>query len=165
MAATLEAKSEYRLSGLYQAAADITQPGDPIAINRLQSWSNGVSSNQADLMFRATKSVAAAPLNIDLAGIEKDQFGTTLTFVRVRELVIVNKSTNAADVLELSGNFFATQVLGGTSPKLKLGPSGILVLRNPLDGYGVAAGTNDIITVDPGAKTISFEIIILGNSS
>lgn len=149
-------------TGVFTKALDLTTPTEAIAINKSQSLTNGTGSGQANQVFTDQRTVSAASENLDLAGGLTDAFGDTITFTGIKMLMVKNLSTTAGQDLTLSGNFLDDDMLGGGSSTVILGPGGIFFISSPVDGFDVTAGTGDILTVDPAANTISYDIVLLG---
>jgi len=149
-------------SGSFTKALDLTTPTEVLNISKSQTLANGTGANQANQIWSDTRSVAAAPENLDLAAVLVDAFGDTLTFTKVKMLMVHNKSTTPGEDLTLSGNFVDNDMLGGADSTIVLGPGGICLLTSPVDGFTVTATTGDILTVDPGAATIAYDVLIVG---
>lgn len=132
------------------------------------AFSSGTGSNAIDVWFSDDRSLAAASEGLDLSGTLTNAFGSTVSQVEVRFLLIYNSSTT--DVL-LVGGAAANQAYAGlfaaTNDIITIGPSGFLLWYSPLDGKGltVAAGTADQLKIDAGAATISYSIYIGGVSA
>lgn len=139
-------------------------------VDYVRSLADGTSANQADIVYTASDSVTASGTdNIDLAGSLSDAFGNTLTYVEIVGLVVVNKNTTSGDTIDVTpgaSNGIST-ILGGTDPTIEVGPGGVLVLFSPVDGYGVTAGTHDILSITEtgGANAVTYDIYILGRTA
>jgi hypothetical protein len=164
MARTLAANVSTNVTGTYKNVQALTSPTETLQFNLSQNYTNGTAAQQATLAWSDTRTLTAAPENIDLsnsANAIKDGFGTPLLLTKFRELIIKNNSTTPGQVLTVSGTAL-NGVLGGTSPTVKIGPGGVHRFSSPIDGYTVTAGTGDTLTLDPGANTFSYSIILLG---
>lgn len=149
----------------------------PIEISNKYTFSDGtgtgtvsISSNVGTITVKGTKiyqasgSAAATPTDIDLTAVVNVD-GTT-GFATVRAIFIFNDSTTDAHTLTTGAgtNPFKTY-LGGTSPTLAIDPGGVFMLLKPLGaaGHTVTNSSNDIIRLDPGANTVPYRIIVVGN--
>lgn len=133
-------------------------------------YATGTASNQQDRVWSDTRSAAAAADTIDLAGsLTAAIGGATITFVEVRGIAIRNKATTAAHILSVGAgsNPAFSGLFGATGDVIKVPASGMFFWHAPLDGGGLAvtAGTGDILTIDPGANTVSYDILIWGASA
>lgn len=127
----------------------------------------GTGSNQADKMWYDTRTLAATSEDLDLAGSLVDVFGNTVTFAKIKAIIIHNKSTTATENLAVGGaaaNQFINW-LANASDIVNVGPDGILFLWSPIDGYAVTAGSGDLLKIDAGSDTITYDIIIIGTSA
>ena len=133
----------------------------------IDALANGTAADQADLLFWDKRTLAATSEELDLAGGLTDAFGNTLTFVKIKGILIHNRSTTATENLAVGGaaaNAFANWVASATDI-LNVGPSGMLLLWSPMDGYAVTAGTGDLLKIDAGTDTITYDILLLGTSA
>jgi len=130
-------------------------------------WLTGTSASQADVVFSQTLSAAASPQTLDLRGGQNSELtGAALNFVEVIAVIIRNKSTTATENLTIgAGSNPWGGMHGATTHTNVIGPGGLFVWTSPIDGVAATAGTADILTVDPGADTISFDAIIIGRSA
>lgn len=163
MANTLTIDLIAKLEGTYQATGGLTNALETIAINYTKSLTNGTGDNKADRFFRVSASAAAAAVTYDLdSGDLVDIYGNAITFTKIRALVIVNKSTTSGEILTIGGDWFTTKVLSGTTPSLDIQPDSTLFLTAAIDGYVVTATSADVLSIDPGANTISYDLILVG---
>ena len=149
------------ICGGFTSALDLSTPIDTLNLIKSKIFTNGTGTDQVNSRFHDTRTVTGAPENLDLAGGITDSFGVVITFTTVKLLFIHNKATTTANTLSIEGSFVNNGIVTA-SEDLVLGPDGILFLTSPMDGYTVTAGTGDILTVDPGANTITYDIVIAG---
>jgi len=135
-------------------------------VDHTLSMATGTSNSQADEVWSDTRSAAGAVDDLDLAGTLTAADGSTITFVEVTGVYIRNKSTTTAETLTIGAgsNPFITWLIA-TGDGVVIGPNGTFLIESPVDGYTVTAGTADILRVDPGANTISYDIVIWGRSA
>ena len=108
----------------------------------------------------------ATTLALDLAGGLTDIEGVAITMVEVTGITIKNKSTVSGEILIVgAGSNPLLNWIKATGDAVHIGPSGILHITSPIDGYAITASTGDILTIDSGAATISYEYIIHGRSA
>lgn len=140
-----------------------TTAAETIGIDASQTYTDGTAANQAKQPWGSEEvELAAAPGNIDLSGVVTDAFGATVAFTKIKELWIFNTSLVTGANLTLTGNFGdAAFAAGGTFSHI-VPPNGHFHVSNPGAGYTVTATTGDIITIDPGAATITYKAWALG---
>jgi len=159
--ANLTSTLEVRYKSTQTVASDLSD-GAPDVINQTLSKSTtyGTTSNKADKVFHDQATASAAAVTYDLAdGTLTDIKGASVVMAKVRKLVIHNTSTTTTEKLTIGGG---SDPIAGISGEI--GPDGWIVWENPVDGYTVGANA-DVITVDPGADTITFDIWIVGTSA
>lgn len=156
--------------------AMVTNPLDIEArsssIKRLQrlSLGNGTGAGLADLSWSDRRTLGpSATEDLDLAGLLTGPFGATITFARIRALLVVTDPANVNNV-----------VVGGQAVNGWLGPFGALahtIAIQPGDfllqtargatAWPVTAGTADLLRVaNSGAGTgVEYEIVLIGASA
>lgn len=158
---TVSGKHESDATGILSGV-----PNRSIAIPEFkQVYGDGTSANQVNAIIDQTRSVAGSPENLDLTGGLTDAFGNAVTFALIRDLIIRNRSETSGQDLELSGNFVTGALLADwvdDSLKIRVPPGGTFRLASPVDGFTVTGTLQDVLTVDPGANTISYDLVILG---
>ena len=159
MATTLNAILSGSLIGQYKKTSDLTTVIEAINHTFSSSYSNGTGENQANAFYSDTRSLAGTNESFDLNAIT-DIYGSTLNFTSIKFMYVKNKSTTSGELLTLSGDFLASMD-GGTGPTHAIGPSGIFLADNPIDGFSVVNTTQDTLTIT-NAQSFSYDIILLG---
>lgn len=155
---------------------DETYPGDlgttfkqhrfPTSLSMPQVRGTGLTAGLQDEVFTDTITATAAPVAIDLRGVLQAANGHIINFAEVTGFKIANLSEVSGETLIIgAGSNPFISWLNATGNAVVLGPGGIFAISSPLDGYATTAATADILTIDPGAATITFEIEILGRSA
>jgi len=133
------------------------------------SFTDGVGANQAKAAFADERTLAAsANESLDLAGGLTDVFGNTITFTKIKAIVVQAAAANSNDVVigGAASNGF-TSFVGAADDTIKVKPGGMLVLVAPdANGYAVVASTGDLLKVaNSGAGTaVTYKIIIIGTT-
>jgi hypothetical protein len=152
-----------RLDGTYLDTRDVTNATQKLNPSKLQTWTNGNGQNQFNRYFDQKVTLAVStPQSWDLYGSLSDVFGNTLNLVKVKFLWIEHLGSTAGETLTIDGTFIERVILSGTTPTYKLGPGGVWFTQDPIDGWAVTNTTDDVITLDPGAKDFDVRIIIGG---
>jgi hypothetical protein len=152
-------------------AIDLGVSKAPQSLSRSMSLASGVAAGQADRVFSDRRTLAAsATEDLDLAGALVDAFGATVTFARVKGLVIAAAAGNTNNVVlgNATSNAWAT-LLGATST-VTLRPGAFLALGTGAAdavGYAVTAGTGDLLKVaNSGAgSSVTYDVHIIGASA
>lgn len=156
----------------YTKALDLSIATVPLLKDYTKSYQSGTGAGQADLVFHDTRTLApSASEDLDLAGVLLDAFGTVLTFVRLKYVIVAAADANTNNVL-VGG--VANAVASFLSPAA----TGLITLRPGADfkitagiadaiGYAVTAGTADLLHVaNSGAGTsVNYDVIIGGCSA
>jgi len=159
------------VSGLLTRTADLSTPADSLSWRRGVHLESGTTAGKADLRFADTRTLAAsATEDLDLAGVLTDAFGSALTFVRVKGIVISASSANSNNVVvgAAASNQWATLLNATGTITLRPGAT-FAAMSGSADATGMAvtAGTGDLLKVaNSGAGTsVSYDIVIIGASA
>ena len=139
----------------------------PASLGVPLTLADGTAANQADLLFSDQRSSASEEL--DLAGSLTDAFGATITFARIKAILIKNAATSTKD-LYLGGaasNAFSGMFTASTH-KAICRPGGALFFWAPdATAWAVTAGTGDLLKIasSDGTTSITYDIIIVGASA
>jgi hypothetical protein len=151
-------------------AFDLAPGRVPLEFTKALDLASGTGLNQADRIFHDQRTLAAsASEDLDLAGGLTDAFGATLTFARVKGLIIVAAAANTNNVV--IGNATANAFVGpfgAATHTLAVRPGGVLALFAPdATAYAVTAGTGDLLKVlnSAGGTSVTYDLIIVGASS
>jgi hypothetical protein len=150
------------------SAVDFGTADLPIQVARALSFADGSGANQANKLFTDRRTLAASGTeDIDLAGVLTDPFGATITFAKIRAMIIAADEGNANNVVVggAASNGFLGWVADATD-KVIVGPGGLFVIAKPdLAGYTVTAGTGDLLHVaNSGAGTgVTYDLVLLGS--
>jgi hypothetical protein len=159
-----------QLDALLTSALDLSTVSSPLTIAQHYPLSSGTGANQADKAWSDTRTLAASGTeNLDLAGVLVDAFGATITFVKVKAMLIRAASGNTNDVL-VGGHATTAFVNWVSDPTdvVVVKPGGLFLLVAPnAAGYGVTAATGDLLKVTNSAGTtgVTYDVAILGTSA
>lgn len=138
----------------------------PVLLDLSAQLANGTSANQASQIYSASGTLAgSATANIDLAGSLVNAFGATITFTKIKLLVLrAAAANNVANNLQLTrpaSNGFVWFLAGGDG--FYLAPGAFALWFDPV-GVAVTASTGDLLTLTNGAgtNTIAYDLLIVG---
>lgn len=153
---------------LYTAYTDDTtgiveKPQSSINFTTPLTIANGAGANQAADQFTETGTLAsAATKNFDFFGGLTNQFGTTISWAKMKALVIKNRGTDST--LKVYGNLM-TNVLGHASAKLVI-PPGCVYAHTFMSAAGITVqSAQEIITLEhaaDGSLAITYDLMVLG---
>lgn len=132
------------------------------------SLANGTGASQADLVFSDERTLSAsASENLDLAGTLTDAFGATITFAKIKAIMVLADAGNTNDVVvgNAASNGF-TGFFGGATHTVSVKPGGVFMIAHPGTGWTVTAGTGDILKMlnSAGTTGVTYRVVILGTS-
>jgi len=136
--------------------------------NVTDQLTSGTGLDEADVLwFAKARSLAATTEELDLAGSLSDAYGSTVTAAKVKGLFIKNNSTTAGETLKIGGAAANAFLLFDNATDIyELGPNGIFFVWEPsLAGLPVTASTGDLLKMDSGASTLTYDIAVWGTSA
>ena len=172
MADTLSTELKASLTWLLSEALDLSTVSDHAKLEYDETVTDGTGADEADLLWHDERQVvAAANDDLDLTALTQTVFGSTVTvsFAKVKALLIVNTSTTAGDALHVggagAGAAFATPFSGDADALVEVGADGCLLLSNKKDGWTVTPTTGDVLRIhNPGAASVTYRIALIGTS-
>ena len=139
------------------------------------SLANGTAAGQADLVYHGQRTLAAsATEDLDLAGVLSDAFGATLTFVRIKGLIVAangtsgTPNTNNVIVGAASGSPWAALLSATGTVTLRPGAVFAVVAgATDATGYAVTATSADLLKVanSAGGTSVTYDIVVVGASA
>lgn len=140
---------------------------DPLISDYSVFLGSGTGANQASNMFHDQRTLTASSTeNLDLAGVLTNGFGVTLTFTKIKAIIIHAASTNTNDVLVggAASNAWVGWV-GDATDIVKVKPGGTLIWIAPdVNGGAVVASTGDLLKVanSSSGTSVVYDVVILG---
>lgn len=162
---TIEAAIEATLS----SALDLAVATVPFDISKRITLASGTGANQADLVFADNRTIAASGNeDLDLAGVLAGPLGGTLTFVKVKAVLIraAVGNTNNVRVTRPAAN--GVPLFLAASDGIDVPPGGMFLFVAPgAAGVAVTAATGDLINVaNSGSGTsVNYDVVIIGTSA
>lgn len=148
-----------------------TQVGGQVTKNRIDvakilQLLNGTGAGNANKSwYGAARSIAGSGTDVlDLAGVLTDAFGATLTFTKVKAIVVLPAAANGSTLKLGGGTNPIVSLFGAGTDKITLRPGGLFVLvATDATGYAVIATTGDNITItNDHASAATYDILIVG---
>lgn len=164
-----QATFKLSLEALLTGTVDIGTVQHALAYGPAIVFDDGTGASQINQVFADTRTLAAsATEDLDLAGGLTNALGATVTFTKVRALIIRPAATNTNNVLVggASSNQFSTPFGAGTHT-VTVRPGGLLALVAPdATGYVVTAGTGDLLKLanSSSGTGVTYDIVILGTA-
>lgn len=162
---SLKARISTAVSMILSSALDLGSADAKTASDIVQSYVNGTGSNQANSGFSDRRALTASQAeSLDLAGGLTAALGGSITFTKIKEIIVTAPKSNTGDlrVGKSVANAFVGP-FGAAATGVLLPPGGIIHLRAPLAGWTVTAGTGDLLQVENlVAADASYDIILVG---
>ncbi|MEV4180183.1 hypothetical protein AB0J28_01890 [Streptosporangium canum] len=163
------------MQSLFQLEAEVTSPLDLstptnlISVARQLNLAQGAGAGQADMVWSDQRTIAASGSDaLDLAGSLSGPFGGTLTFARIKMVVVLAAGGNANNVNVTMPGSNGVPLFLAAGDGIAVKPGGAFMWFDPsAAGVAVTAATGDLLTVvNSGAGTpVTYDIHIVGASS
>lgn len=141
----------------------------PLSYANSLSYTSGTGTGAADRMFTDTRTLpASANEDIDLSGSLTDAFGVTVTFARIKAVIVVADSanTNSVNVIRPASNGVPLFLAASDGIQLAAGEM-FMWAGNGATGKAVTASTADLINIANSAAgtSVTYTIIVIGASA
>jgi hypothetical protein len=165
----------FRLQSLFKLDAELTSPLDlstptnPLAVARQLVLAQGTGAGQADMIWSDRFTIAASATQaVDLAGSLAGPFGGTLTFARIKMVVVMAAAGNTNNVNVVSDTTNGPLLFLAKGDGIPVKPGGLFTWFDPSAGGAVITpGTADLINlVNSAAGTpVTVDVVIVGASA
>lgn len=158
-----------KLAGTETGSFGFSTLSAPFTREYAMALANGTGTNQADRIFHAQRQInASSNDDLDLAGVLSSAFGTTITFVKIKAILIAAASGNTNDVVV--GNAAANAFVGpfgAATHTVALKPGEVFFVSNRGAGWTVTAGTGDVLRIanSGGGTPVTYDIMLVGTSA
>lgn len=136
------------------------------SISTTLSYADGAGAASANRIFTDTRTLAAsATENLDLAASLVDAYGATITFARIKAIIVTAAATNTNDVQITRPAANGVPLFIAASDGIALKPGALFAWADPgAAGVVVTPGTGDLLTFTNSAGTtgVTYSIMILG---
>lgn len=135
------------------------------------SLADGNAIDKAEHVWYDERTVnASATDSLDLAGSLTNAFGATITFTKLKLIMVENRSTTAGDILHITRPAAnGVPWAGAAADYVNLGPGGTFLLYCPsVAGIAtVTAATGDLIDIVEagGANNVTYRITLVGTDT
>lgn len=165
----------FRLQSAFELEAEVTSPLDlstptnVVRLARQMNFAQGAGAGQADMIWSDQRTIAASGTDaLDLAGVLAGPFGGTLTFARIKMLLVVAAlgNTNNVNVVMPASN--GVPLFLAAADGIAVKPGGMLLWHDPsAAGVAVTAGTGDLLNIvnSGGGTGVTYDIHLVGAST
>jgi hypothetical protein len=148
------------------SALDLAAVVATVAQDFSQTLTNGTGAGQASMSWSDQRTLtASATENLDLAGSLTSAFGATITFTKIKLILVrasvLNNAANNVNVSRGSSNGVAAFL--AASDGMTLSAGGVFLWFDPA-GVTVGAGTSDILTItnSAGTNSVVYDVVLIG---
>lgn len=159
----------------YSETTDLAVATTNTALTLEDELTSGTGLDSADRLFADTRAVSAsANDDIDVAGSLTDPLGQTVSFAKIKGILIANLNSTSTDIITVGGDgtqgFHTWLKTTGVSSTggVRVFPGGVFLLWNPAAaGYAVTGTTADILRITEvgGVNTVNYKIVLIGTSA
>jgi hypothetical protein len=166
---TLTTELRLELDANLTSALDLVTAAAPLEISERIRLTSGTGLGAADMQWSDTRTLAASGTeDLDLAGSLTGPLGTTLTFARIKLVLIqaADGNTNDVQVTRPASNGAPLFIAAGDGLLVK--PGGLFLWCAPnAAGVAVTAGTGDLLTLTNSSSgtPVTYSIVVLGASA
>ena len=164
---SIRAKLPLIFSHFFRKPLDMGTPEDEMMVNNTDELTPGADANEANTAWHDARDLLAAAEELDLSGSLTNAFGEVVEFTNVKTLFAANDNDITGETLAVGGaaaNQFDSWV-GNPTDKVVVGPSGVMILHSPIDGYDVTAAVADKLKIDGGAHHVTAKMLLWGIES
>ena len=155
-----------KLDALQLSALDLASATFPLALDWTTLLTNGTGANQASQVWSDQRTLtASATENLDLAASLTNAFGTTLTFTKVKLIMVKAAAANTNSVQVQRGATNGVPLFMAASDGIALTPGAWFIAVFPdATGVAVTASTGDILTItnSAGGTSVVYDIVLIG---
>ncbi len=141
-------------------------PDGAFAKSYSEQLTDGTGSGKAQVVFADQRTlVGSAADSLDLAGGLTDQFGATITFTKIKSIMILPAAANAEDLAIGGGSNPFIGWFADVSDVENVPAGGCSFHAYHTTGWAVTAATGDILEITAGAGGATYDIVIVGEGS
>lgn len=168
----LTSRLSIAVTALQTAVLDLGTAQAQLTKSYVVDLANGTAAGQVDRIFHDQRTLTASSSeDLDLAGVLTDALGVSLTFARVKGLIVAASASNTNNVIVggASSNGFITWV-GASTHTVTLRPGAVLALfagSTDATGYAVTAATGDLLHIanSGGTTGVTYDVAVVGCSA
>lgn len=165
----LTSEIKLRIAAVLSTALDMVTASAPLDVETAIRLESGTGADAADRIFSDERTLGGSAFeDLDLAGVLVDALGATLTFARIRAIIVVNLATgaNQAIIGAAATNAFVGPFGAAThTAAVRAGGLAAFVCRDAT-GWPVTAATADLLRITNSTTgSLTYRIIIIGCSA
>lgn len=134
-----------------------------------QDLASGTGSAAADMIWTDERTITASSNeDLDLAGSLAGAFGNTLTFAKIKAILVIANSANTNDVVVGgAGSSAFTGPFNANTSTVSIKPGGVFMIGHPGTGWTVTATSGDLLRVanSSSGTSVTYKIVLIGTSA
>lgn len=166
---TLNATVTAQIVADLTSALDLVTASAPLSYRHRTTLTSGTGLGAADMVWSDTRTInASSNEDLDLAGSLTGPLGTTLTFARIKGLLVAAASGNTNNVRVTRPASNGVPLFLAASDGIDVKPGGCLLWFAPdATGVAVTAGTGDLINIanSSSGTSVTYDVVIIGASA
>lgn len=165
---SLAATIKVAINAVQTNPVDLGTASFPLNVLQALGLSDGTGANQADRLFTDTRTLAAsANEDLDLSGSLTNAFGTTVTFAKVKAVLVIADAGNTNNV-NVTRPANGVPIFLASGDGVAVRPNGVFLLAcADATAVAVTASTGDLINIanSAGSTSVTYTIIVIGTSA
>jgi hypothetical protein len=165
----LDTRLKLSLTAALTGSTDLQSRSAPLEYAFNKALTSGTGANQADRLFTDQRTIAASGNDdLDLVGSLTDAFGATVTFAKVKGLIVRAADSNVNNVVVGGASSTFSTWVTGTNPAVLVRPGGVLALMAAdATAYAVTATSADVLRISNSSSgsDVVYDIVVIGTSA
>lgn len=166
MAKTFTGSFKVSATGTLVNSSDLTSDSSSLNYSKAYTISNGTVADSANMIWTDTRTISASGTDdLDLAGVLTDSYGGSITFTKIKGIIVSAAAGNTNLVLVGGGSANFINWVGAAGDIIKVRPGGVFALyANDATGYAVTATTADILEIanSSSGTSVTYDIVLIG---
>lgn len=166
MAKTFTGSFKVSATGTLVNSSDLTSDSSSLNYSKSYLISNGTAADQANMIWTDTRTISASGSDdLDLAGVLSDSYGGTITFTKIKGIIVSAAAANTNLVLVGGNTNGLVNWVADKTDIIKVRPGGVFAIySNDSTGYAVTGTTADILTIanSSSGTSVTYDIVIIG---
>lgn len=166
MSETFTGSFKVAATGTLTSSADLVTNTSVLNYSKSYTIANGTGADMANMIWSDTRTLSAsATEDLDLAGVLTNTFGTTITFTKIKGIIVSAAAANTNNVVVGGGTAGLINWVGNVNDVVNVRPGGTFALMaNDATAYAVTATTADILKIanSAGTTSVTYDIVLIG---
>lgn len=158
---------DVRITVIHEGTSTYDPPVSEVVAEYHAELPSGTGQGQIDRAYIDERTYTASTAVDHDVNTYTDKVGTASQAIggKTKLIMLRTKNTTAGEQWQLGGDTNAIPVFGAAAHYAKLGPNGLILIVDPIDGIATTAGTGDIMQVTPPAAAVAGQLIVAGTSA